>query len=75
MPEVVFLVGADRAVGEEHERSLLREPLHGMIGVNPGVHALARRQLRPRRPQLRRKDGRAGAKGSQEVGDGDRHVN
>ena len=53
MPEVVFFRLADRAVGEKHVGALPRQPLHGVVGVDPRVHAFRRGQLRARRPQLR----------------------
>ena len=68
MAQVVFFLGADGAVGQEDEGALPREPPHRVIGVDPRVHALARRELGPRRPQFGREDGRAGAKGGQEIG-------
>ena len=37
---------ADGAVGEEDERALPREPPDGVVGVDPRVHALARRRAR-----------------------------
>ena len=52
--EVVFFGGADRAVGEEHERALARQPAHGVIGVDPRVHAFRGGELGARRPQLGR---------------------
>ena len=60
--EVVFLLRADGAVGQEHECALTREAADGMIGVYPRVHAFARRQLGPRRPQFGRDDGRTRSK-------------
>ena len=67
MAEVVFLLRADGAVGEEHERASAREPLHGVVGVDPRIHALARRELGPRRPQFGCEHRRAGAKGGDEI--------
>ena len=61
--QVVLFLRADGAVGEEDERALPRQPAHGVIRVDPRVHSLGRRQLRPWRPQLGRKDRRSGAKG------------
>ena len=61
--QVVLFLRADGAVGEEDERALPRQPAHRVVGVDPRVHSLRVRQLRPRRPQFRRKDGGAGAKG------------
>jgi hypothetical protein len=39
-----------------------------MIRIDPGIHALARLELRARRPQLGGDDRAAGAKGSEKVG-------
>ncbi len=69
VPEVVLFLRSDRAVGQEDEGSLPGETTHGVIGVDPGVHPLARRQLRAWRPQLRRKDRDVSAKSGQEIGD------
>ena len=54
MAEVVFFLGAHRAVREHDERALPRETADRVIRIDPRVHAFARRQLRARRPQLRR---------------------
>ena len=62
MAQVVFLLRADGAVGEKHERVLPRQPPDGVIGVDPRVHALAGCELGARRPQLCGEHGRAGAK-------------
>ena len=50
--EVVLLTGADGAVGEEHERLATDEAGNGVIGVDPGVDAGRRVQLRARGPEL-----------------------
>jgi len=70
MSQVVFLVRSDRAVGQEDERALAREPAHGVVGVDPGVHALARGELRERRPELCGEDRAARSKRGHEVGHG-----
>ena len=57
MAEVVLFLHANRAVGEEHVRALPRQPLDGVIRVDPRIHALVRRQFRARRTQLRCKHG------------------
>ena len=67
MPEVVFFLRADGVVGEEDEGPLAREPADGVIGVDPGVHALARRQLRPRRSELGGEDRGVGSEGGEKV--------
>ena len=46
MAQVVFLLRADGAVGEEHERALPREAAHRVVGVDPRVHALRRARAR-----------------------------
>ena len=56
--QVVFFLRADGAVGDHHPHVLPRERSDRVIGVDPGVDALARLQLRPRRPQLDRHDWR-----------------
>src|SRR5207247_4046526 len=38
MAEIVLFLHADRAVGQEHERALPRQPLDGVIRVDPRVH-------------------------------------
>ena len=50
--EVVFFVRADRAVGEEDVRALPREAPNRVVGIDPRVHALGRRELGTRRPEL-----------------------
>ena len=67
MPQVVFFGRADRAVGEEHERALARQPPDRVIGVDPRVHALRGRELGARRPQLRGKHGRTGTEGCEKI--------
>ena len=52
MPEVVLFRRPDRAVGQEHVRAALREPAHGVVGVDPRVHAFGARQFRQRRAQF-----------------------
>ena len=61
MPEVVLLLHAHGAVGEEDERAGARQAAYRVVGVDPRVHARARFQLRPGRPQLRRDDRRPAA--------------
>ena len=68
MPKVVFFLRADGVVGEEHEGPLAREPPDGVIGVDPGIHALARRERRARRSELGGEDRRAGSEGGEKVG-------
>ena len=62
VPQVVFLLRADGAVGQKDERALARKPPHGVIRVDPGVDAGGRCKLGARRPQLRGDDWVAGAK-------------
>lgn len=50
--QVVFLLGADRAVGQKDEHAPVREAPDGMVGVDPGIHARRGGQLRARRPQF-----------------------
>ena len=64
MAQVVLFLRADGAVGQEDVGALPREPLHGVVGVDPRVHALGGGELGARRPQFGRKDRGAGAKGS-----------
>ena len=52
MPQVVFFGDADGAVGEKHECSLPRETAHGVIRIDPRIHAFAGLELGSRRPQL-----------------------
>src|ERR1035437_2647477 len=52
MAEVVLLPFAYGAVGEEDEGALPRQAPDSVIGVDPGVHAFAGRELGARRPQL-----------------------
>jgi len=61
MPEVVFFSGADGAVRQADEVVVARHPAHGLIGVDPGVHAGGRAELGPWWTQLRGEDGQAGA--------------
>src|SRR2546425_13366495 len=56
VPEIVFFLRADRAIGQKNERALTREAADGMIRVNPGVHAFPRFELRARRPELSAKN-------------------
>ena len=58
MPEVVLLTRADRAVGQEHERAGAHEAPHGVMRVDPRVHAGGGVQLRARRTELHRHDRR-----------------
>ena len=58
MPEVVLFLHPDGAVGEEHERAVARQPAHGVVRVDPGVHARCRLELGTRRTQLGRDDAR-----------------
>src|SRR5262249_18742930 len=67
MAEIVFLIGADGAVGQKHVRALPGEPAHRVIGIDPRVHALGERELGARRPQLGREDGGGGTKGCQQI--------
>ena len=75
MAEVVFLLRADRAVGEKHERVLARQPPDGVIRVDPRVHAVARRELGARGTQLRGEHRRAGAKRGEKIDGGHRGSN
>ena len=65
--EVVFFLRADGAVGEEDERARPCQSLHGVIGIDPGVHAFVGGQLGPRRTQLRREDRRSRAECGEQV--------
>src|SRR5262245_13370091 len=56
VPEVVLFPEADGAVGEEDEGAGARQAAHGVVGVDPRVHARAGFQLRARRVQLGRDD-------------------
>ena len=67
MAEVVFLLCADGVVGEEDEGPLARQAPDGVIGVDPGIHALGRGELRARRSELGREDRRAGSEGCEKV--------
>ena len=67
MAEVVLFLHADRAVGEEHVRALPRQPLDGVIRVDPRIHALGGRELRARRAQLGCEDRCAGVKSVEEI--------
>ena len=66
MAEIVFFLRTDRAVGQEHECTLTAQAAHGVIGVDPCVHALVRCQFGPRRPQLRCNDGGTGLQGREQ---------
>ncbi len=68
MTQVVFFVGAHRAVGQEDEGALRGEPPHGVIRVDPGVHPFAGRELGPGRPKFGAEHGPAGTQGGQEIG-------
>src|SRR5262245_54314938 len=70
MTEVVLLLRAHRAVGEEHERALAREASDGGIRVDPRIHPLAPLELRARRAELGSDDGGAGLKCGEDVGGG-----
>ena len=52
MTQVVFLLRADGAVGQEHEHVLAGEAADGVVGIDPRVHAFSRLELRPRRTEL-----------------------
>src|SRR5436190_6399029 len=52
VPQVVFFFRSDRAVSEKYERPATRETFHRMVGIDPGVHAFAHRELGTRRPQF-----------------------
>ena len=65
--EVVLFRRAHRAVGEEHERPLARQPPHRVVGVNPRVHAFRGGELGARRAQLCREHWRSRFQGRQEV--------
>ena len=56
MAEIVFLLRADGAVGEEDECVVACEVLDRVIGIDPRVHACRGRKLGPRRTKLRRND-------------------
>jgi hypothetical protein len=58
--KVVLLLETHGAVGQEHECPIPREAFHGVVRVNPGIHARGRGQLRPWRPELRGDDRRGG---------------
>jgi D-cysteine desulfhydrase family pyridoxal phosphate-dependent enzyme len=51
--EVVLFPRTDRTVGKEDERAAARKASHRVVGVDPGVHAGGRFELRARWPQLR----------------------
>ncbi len=68
MAQIVFFLGADGAVGQKDERPLARESADRVVGVDPRIHAFARRELGARRTELRRKNRRAAAQGGQEIG-------
>jgi hypothetical protein len=42
VPQVVFFGRAHGAVGQEHHGPVARQPPHGVVGVDPRVHALVR---------------------------------
>src|SRR5207253_10678830 len=67
MPQVVFLLGADGAVGEEHEGALARQPPDRMVRIDPRVHALRGRELRAWRTQFGAEHRRAGSKCRQKI--------
>src|SRR5262245_59577116 len=69
MPEAILLPGADGTVGEEHERALTREPRHGLIGIDPRVHAFGGRELRAGRPKLGGEHGWSRSEGAEKVHD------
>src|SRR5262249_41108113 len=54
MTEVVLLLGANGAVGQKNAHALPGKTADRVVHVDPGVHAFARAELRPRRTQLRR---------------------
>ena len=65
--QVVFFLRADGAVGQEDIGALPRQPLDGVIGVDPRVHALGGGKLRARRPQFGREHRAAGSEGGQQI--------
>jgi hypothetical protein len=67
VPQVIFLLRSDGAVGEEDERPLPRQFLHGVVRIDPRVHAFDRRELRARGAQLRRKHGPSGFERAQQI--------
>jgi metallo-beta-lactamase family protein len=67
VPEVVFFLRADRAVGQEYERPISREPPDGMVGIDPRVHAFAGAQLGPWRAEFSAKHPSARAQLGQKV--------
>src|SRR5262245_4000981 len=62
MPQVVLFRRTNGAVGQEHVCALRGEPLDGVIGVDPRIHALGHLELGARRSQLGSDDGRSAAK-------------
>ena len=56
MPQVVFFLRADGAVGQEDVDVAPRERADGVVGVDPRVHARAAPEARAGRAQLDRND-------------------
>ena len=68
VPQVVLFMRAHCAIGQEDEGAFSGQSPDRMIGVDPGVHALAGRQLRAWGPELGGQNRRTGAEGRDEVG-------
>ena len=56
VPEVVFFLRSDGAVGQEDERAVARQAPDRVIRIDPGIHARRRFELGARRPQFRGDD-------------------
>ena len=67
MTEIVFLFGADGAVGQEHVRTLAGQTRHRMVRINPRIHPFVTSKLGAGRPQFCSDDGRLRSKGGYEV--------
>jgi hypothetical protein len=68
MPQVVFLLQPDGAVGQKHERLVARQAADRVIRIDPRVHAFRGLQFRAGRTQFRGNDRRLSLQGLQQGG-------
>ena len=66
MTQVVLFLQSDSAVRQEHSDVLLRQCPHGMVGIDPGVHALERSQFGSRRSKFGGNHGLPGLQSAEE---------
>jgi len=70
--QVVFFLRTDGVVGQEDERAVASQAANGVIGIDPRIHALGRRQLRPGRAQFGGEHRRPGTKRCEQIEGGQR---